>query len=84
MSQWQPMQKTQGRNSMDLQSVLQIPEKENKNYTFALAAGKIIAAKYIRKNTRDEERKKKIDRVLRIKNDALKELAKESFNELLE
>jgi hypothetical protein len=67
------MPKTQGRNSMDLQSVLQIPEKENKNYTFALAAGKIIAAKYIRKNTRDEERKKKIDRVLRIKSDAPKE-----------
>ena len=32
---------------MDLQSVLQIPEKENKNYTFTLAAGKIIAAKYV-------------------------------------
>ena len=69
---------------MDLQSAFQIPEKENKNYTFALAAGNTIAANHIRNNTRDEERKKKIDRVLRIRYKALRALAKESFNESLE
>jgi hypothetical protein len=69
---------------MSLQSVLQIPQEENRNYTLALASGNIIAAEYIRENTRDEERKKKIDRVLRIKNDALKALVKETFNESLE
>jgi hypothetical protein len=61
---------------MVLQSVLQIPEKENKNYAFSLAPEKIIAAMYIHENTRDEERKKKIDPMLRIKNDALKERGK--------
>ena len=64
--------------------MLQIPQQENTNYTFALAVGNIIAANYIRKNAANEERKKKIDRVLCIKKEALAALIKENFDEPLE
>jgi hypothetical protein len=68
---------------MSLQSVLQIPQQENANCTFALAVGNIIAAKHIRKNTRDKERQKKIDGVLQIKEEALAAFIREKFDEPL-
>lgn len=67
---------------MSLQSLLRIPKKENFTYTYALAAGNIIAAESISKNTRDEERRKKIDRVLQLKDEALNELGKKKIGHI--
>src|SRR4051794_7957996 len=56
---------------MNLQSVLQIPKEENTNYAYALAAGNLEAAAYIYEQTKKEERREKIARVLEIKAKAL-------------
>jgi hypothetical protein len=69
---------------MDLQSLLQIPKEENARYTYALAAGNIIAGEAIRNNTGNKDRRNKIDRVLQIKHDALRALAKETLGEQLD